>query len=82
MRLWKKALCGLTAAVLLAGCTPAAESPALKEEQPTKVPAPVVQTPVPAVKYEGLRLTREEMPILDGSTSTVPLAQAVCAVLL
>lgn len=29
-----------------------------------------------------LSLTREELPRLDGSTSTVPLAQAVCAVLL
>ena len=36
------------------------------------------QTPPP----EAFRFTRENMPRLDGSTSTAPLAEAVCAVLL
>ena len=82
MRLWRKALCGLTAAALLAGCTPAAETPAPEVKQPSKTPAPIIQTPIPTIKYEELHLTREEMPLLDGSTSTAPLARAVCAVLL
>ena len=36
------------------------------------------QTPQP----EAFRFTRENMPRLDGSTSTAPLAEAVCSVLL
>lgn len=36
------------------------------------------ETPPP----EAFRFTRENMPRLDGSTSTAPLAEAVCAVLL
>ena len=36
----------------------------------------------PASSSESFVFTRENMPHLDGSTSTVPLAQAMCAVLL
>ena len=35
-----------------------------------------------AASEEPFVFTRENMPRLDGSTSTVPLAQAMCAVLL
>lgn len=82
MRLWKKALCGLTAAVMLAGCAPMAQTPTPDMVQPTTSPAPIRPVPTPVVKYKELSLTREEMPRLDGSTSTAPLARAVCAVLL
>ena len=46
---------------------------------PTPVPAPA-ETPAP--EAELFVFTRENFPKLDGSTSTAPLAQAVCAVLL
>lgn len=55
---------------LLAGCTP--QGPALTPD-PTATPEP---TPVQ------FRFTRENFPRLDGSTATVPLGQAVAAVLL
>lgn len=57
----------LLALALLAGCAPA---PA-----PTATPS---QSPAP----ELFVFTRETMPRLDGSTSTAPLAEAVCSVLL
>ena len=71
MRMSIKLAACLTALALLAACAPGAQSPA-----PSPDASPVTE---PAVE---LRLTREEFPRLDGSTSTAPLARAVCAVLL
>lgn len=68
----------LLALCLLAGCAPAgegAETPAPPTASPTPAPEPT-----PAV--EVFTFTRENFPRLDGSTSTVPLAQAICSVLL
>ncbi|MPM49672.1 hypothetical protein SDC9_96402 [bioreactor metagenome] len=53
-------------ALSLCACAPAASAP-------TPPPSP---TPTPFV------FTRENLPRLDGSTSTAPLAEAVCSVLL
>lgn len=75
MRISIKLAAGLTALTLLTACVPAAQSPA-----PSVSAAPdATQATEPAVE---LRLTREEFPRLDGSTSTAPLARAVCAALL
>ena len=75
MRISIKLAACLTALSLLAACAPAAQSPA-PSVSATPDASPVTE---PAVE---LRLTREEFPRLDGSTSTAPLARAVCAVLL
>ena len=73
----------LVLALLLAACgTPAAET------TPTPTPTPEVTvtptltpdpTPTPVPQF---RFARENFPRLDGSTATVPLGQAVAAVLL
>lgn len=68
----KKNLLALGLALSLAAlgaCTPAAE-------KITPVPTPPMPT-APAFIF-----TRENLPRLDGSTSTIPLGQAVCSVLL
>ena len=78
------ALLALT--LLLAACgSPAAETTPTPEPTPevTATPTPeptpeVTVTPTP----EPFRFTRENFPRLDGSTATVPLGQAVAAVLL
>lgn len=54
------------ALMVLCSCTPAAPS-----QSPTPAPVPV-----------GLTLTRQDFPRLNGSTSTAPLARAMCAALL
>jgi len=56
-----------------AGSAPAASSQAPAVSQPEPVPAP---------EPEPFQFTRDNLPRLDGSTSTAPLAQAMCAVLL
>jgi len=61
----------------LAAC--AGEKPPVEKEQP---PAPPAETEEPAVEQEVFTFTRDNLPRLDGSTSTAPLAEAVCAVLL
>ena len=66
----------LVAALLMAGGCSAvapAETPA-----PTPAPTPV-PTPMPEPTF---KFTRENFPVMDGSTSLVPLGQAVAAVLL
>ena len=62
-------------------CTGSAPPPGASSSQ-----APAVSLPdasLPEVEpAEPFRFTRENLPRLDGSTSTAPLAQAMCAVLL
>lgn len=62
------------ALALLAGCAPA---PAGQTPAPTLQPT-ATPTPEPAAFV----FTRENFPRLNGSTSTVPLGEAVCSVLL
>ena len=59
----------LLALAVLAGCAPAAPAP---------TPEPTPETTPEAEFY----FTRENFPVLDGSTSMVPLAEAAAAVLL
>lgn len=70
----------LTLTLILAACGgPAAETTPEVTVTPTPEPTPeVTATPTP----ELFRFTRENFPKLDGSTATVPLGQAVAAVLL
>lgn len=49
---------------------------------PPQTDAPAADTPTAAPETPALHLTRETMPRLDGSTSTAPLALALCAALL
>ena len=65
---WSRLFAPLLALVLLAGCGKTPETPA---------PAP---TPEP--QPEQFVFTRENFPRLNGSTSTVPLGQAIASVLL
>ncbi len=62
----------LLALLFLTACTGGGPAP----EQP---PAPAPAEPAPP---EAFTFTRENFPRLDGSTSTAPLAEAVCSVLL
>ncbi len=69
----------LALSLVLSACAP---TPA---ETPTPEPTPVpteAATPEPTPASEPFRFTRENFPRLDGSTATVPLGQAVAAVLL
>lgn len=61
-------------AVLLCACAPAGESVSPSQ--------PVSASPSPTASAQGFVFTRENLPRLDGSTSTAPLAEAVCSVLL
>ena len=72
----------LTLIVLLccAGCSPAPIPPE-PDPEPTPEPAPVTQEAQEPQK-EPFVFTRENFPYLDGSTSTVPLAQAIASILL
>lgn len=63
---------------VLAACTPAPAAPT-PGASPTPTP---VSTPEPAHDSDSLRMTRDAFPVLNGSTSTAPLARAVCASLL
>ena len=65
----KRACVVLLALAVLAGCAPAAPAP---------TPEPTPETTPEAEFY----FTRENFPVLDGSTSMVPLAEAAAAVLL
>ena len=70
----------LTLTLLLAACGgPAAETTPTPEPTPEVTATP---TPEPTPTPELFRFTRENFPKLDGSTATVPLGQAVAAVLL
>lgn len=65
----------LSLALLLTGCQSVPE--------PTPAPTPTAEPTAPATPAPGqFRFTRENFPRLDGSTATVPLGQAVAAVLL
>ena len=83
---WKIGAC-LVALSLLAACGTTAVSPvpsAAATPEPSSAVTPALtsaSTQTPAEKNT-FRLTREEFPRLDGSTSTAPLARAVCSVLL
>ena len=63
----KRACVVLLALAVLAGCAPAAPAP---------TPEPTPETTPEAEFY----FTRENFPVLDGSTSMVPLAEAAAAV--
>ena len=52
------------------------------EPTPQPEPAPTPEISAPVEESEPFVFTRENLPRLDGSTSTVPLAQSMCAVLL
>lgn len=66
----------ISAALTLALC---ACSPAVPDETPAQSPSPTVKaTPAP----DEFVFTRENFPKMDGSTSMVPLAEAVASVLL
>lgn len=76
--MWKKVfgtVLTVAACAALVGCM--SDAPA-GEEKPEEPPA--VAEPEPEVEL--FTFTRENLPRLDGSTSTAPLAEAVCAVLL
>lgn len=65
----------LSLALFLSGCQSAPE--------PTPAPVPTTGPTAPATPAPGqFQFTRENFPRLDGSTATVPLGQAVAAVLL
>ena len=59
--------------------TPTPEAAATPTPTPAPTPAP---TPTPTPVTEEIAFTWETMPRLDGSTSTEPLARAICSVLL
>ena len=71
--------CLLLISLCLAGCQE--KTPAVSTEAPTQAPvstqAPVTTEPVPEFRF-----TRENFPRLDGSTACLPMAEAVCSVLL
>ena len=76
---------------VLTGCTvqdkPSGFKPSVPEK-PTETAAPAsdnetpAPTEAPAIPENSFRFTRDNFPRLDGSTSLVPLAEAVCCVLL
>ena len=86
----KSVLSLLLAAALCFGCAACAARPAPAPEttpEPTATPAPAPETtpeptPVPTPAPGQFVFTRENFPRMDGSTSLVPLAEAVAAVLL
>ena len=72
---WSALLCFSLAACASSGTEPEEIPPAPSaQEQTSEVP--------PAKEPEIFVFTRENLPRLDGSTSTAPLAEAVCSVLL
>ena len=68
----KRLFAMLFSLALLAGCAPGAEPAPIPTPEPTPTPTPA----------EEFRFTRENFPRLNGSTSTIPLGQAVASVLL
>ncbi|SBW11446.1 ABC-type phosphate transport system periplasmic component-like protein (fragment) [uncultured Eubacteriales bacterium] len=82
-------LCSGTLAFLLAACTPTVEATPRVTPTATVTPAPTVaatpnqtESATPKPSDTAFTFTRENLPRLDGSTSTAPLAEAVCSVLL
>jgi len=83
MKRFLSCLLCLAAAVSLCACTaqqPTPQPEPLPQPEPAPVPVPEIIEPVEVV--DPFVFTREKFPRLDGSTSTAPLAQAMCAVLL
>lgn len=86
----KKLLCMfllLAMLAALAGCSEKKEAPktpaAVEQEEPAAQPSDQAPVPEPVGPKAGqFVFTRDNFPKLDGSTSTVPLAQAMAAVLL
>jgi len=80
----KKLLCVLLSLLLLGltACGPASSPPEPPpvSQPPTQSVVPPMQEAVPAP--EPFDFTRENLPRLDGSTSTAPLARAICAAVL
>ncbi len=72
------------------GTLPTVTADAVSEQKPTPTPAPPVSTPeptptpapAPEPTEKPFVFTRANFPRLNGSTSTVPLAEAVCSALL
>lgn len=71
MKQWKKLLPALLSLALLVSCGP--------KRPGTDTSVGDVSAPGTAAPFV---FTRDSLPRLDGSTSTAPMAQAMCAVLL
>jgi len=69
----------LAAAAALCACMTQEPAP---QPEPKPDPAPVPEISTPLEEITPFPFTRENFPRLDGSTSTAPLAQAICAALL
>ncbi len=82
----RRVLCLLLAVCLLAaaGCGREESQADVPEAPPAETPEAVTPaSPAQAAPEEPVfQFTRENFPVLDGSTSTVPLAEAAAAVLL
>ena len=73
--------------ISLAACRQTAKAPDITGEQPPLVteqtPPPVVTDPTPTpAPANAFKFTRENMPVIDGSTANIPLIEAVYSVLL
>ena len=89
----KKHIIFIIAAALvfsLASCKKA-EQPQVESNQPPGTASPAAPPEsaataatgqTPAAETEAFRFTTENMPVIDGSTATIPLIEAVCSVLL
>ncbi|MBO4418584.1 MAG: substrate-binding domain-containing protein [Oscillospiraceae bacterium] len=53
-----------------------------EKTEPTTTDAPVITTAEPTDAVTEFRFTRENFPRLDGSTACLPMAEAICSVLL
>lgn len=80
--IWKVLPAALAAAVLLTACGPKAPAGSASGSEADGEPAVSGSPGEAAASEEAFAFTRETMPRLDGSTSTAPLARAMCAVLL
>lgn len=84
--IWKILPAILAAAVLLTACEPKAPAGSVSGSgtgsEYAVSSSPVGSSGTAAIPEEPFVFTRETMPRLDGSTSTAPLARAMCAVLL
>ena len=80
-------LTGLLVLALLAGCdgTPGGDplpTTAAPTAAPTTAETPPTESATAATEAEVFRFTRENFPRLDGSTACLPMAEAICSVLL
>lgn len=74
----KRIIAILLLVLLLCGCGTVEST----VETPPPTESPAAETPAPTEEAPSYHFTRENMPRLDGSTSTAPLAEAVCSALL